>query len=153
MNAAYGAVSERLQRLQQGLDGGAAVATEVNAAGAAAAEHASALARAAGDAASGVEAMASSVLEVARNVDALRFTAEETSSSMNEMDVSIDQVQSNANETARLSEQVARDAEIGAEAIFGLLKGIDLPKEAERLREELAVATSEIKQKKASKRL
>jgi DNA-directed RNA polymerase subunit beta' len=44
-------------------------------------------------------------------------------------------------------------AEIGAEAIFGLLKGIDLPKEAERLREELAVATSEIKQKKASKRL
>ena len=44
-------------------------------------------------------------------------------------------------------------AEIGAEAIFGLLKAIDLPKEAERLREELAVATSEIKQKKASKRL
>jgi len=44
-------------------------------------------------------------------------------------------------------------AEIGAEAVFGLLKAIDLPKEAERLREELAVATSEIKQKKASKRL
>mgnify|MGYP000928881641 CR=1 FL=1 len=48
-------------------------------------------------------------------VDALSLTAEETSSSMNEMDVSIDQVQSNANETARLSEQVARDAEIGAD--------------------------------------
>jgi hypothetical protein len=37
---------------------------------------------------------------------------------MNEMDVSIDQVQSNANETARLSEEVALDAERGAEAIL-----------------------------------
>jgi len=37
---------------------------------------------------------------------------------MNEMDVSIDQVQSNANETARLSEEVAMDAERGAEAIL-----------------------------------
>ncbi len=37
---------------------------------------------------------------------------------MNEMDVSIDQVQSNANETARLSEEVATDAEKGAEAIL-----------------------------------
>jgi methyl-accepting chemotaxis protein len=34
------------------------------------------------------------------------------------MDVSIDQVQSNANETARLSEEVAQDAEKGAEAIL-----------------------------------
>src|SRR5690348_9576626 len=37
---------------------------------------------------------------------------------MNQMDVSIDQVQSNANETARLSEEVAQDAEKGAEAIL-----------------------------------
>jgi propanol-preferring alcohol dehydrogenase len=34
------------------------------------------------------------------------------------MDLSIDQVQSNANETARLSEEVAQDAERGAEAIL-----------------------------------
>ncbi|MBU1516170.1 MAG: DNA-directed RNA polymerase subunit beta' [Alphaproteobacteria bacterium] len=44
-------------------------------------------------------------------------------------------------------------AEIGAEAVQGLLRGIDLTKEAERLREELQTATSEIKLKKASKRL
>src|SRR5215204_769262 len=44
-------------------------------------------------------------------------------------------------------------AEIGAEAVQGLLKGIDLGKEAEELREELKTATSEIKLKKASKRL
>ena len=44
-------------------------------------------------------------------------------------------------------------AEIGAEAIRGLLMAIDLHKEAERLREELAGTPSELKQKKASKRL
>ena len=65
-----------------------------------------------------IEEMAYSIKEVAKNVDALSLTAEETSSTMNEMDVSIDQVQSNANETARLSEEVAQDAERGAEAIL-----------------------------------
>jgi methyl-accepting chemotaxis protein len=65
-----------------------------------------------------IEEMAYSIKEVAKNVDALSLTAEETSSSMNEMDVSIDQVQSNALETARLSEEVAQDAERGAEAIL-----------------------------------
>ena len=44
-------------------------------------------------------------------------------------------------------------AEIGAEAIRGLLMAIDLEKEAERLRGELAETTSEMKQKKYSKRL
>ncbi|MGH7011334.1 MAG: DNA-directed RNA polymerase subunit beta', partial [Caulobacteraceae bacterium] len=44
-------------------------------------------------------------------------------------------------------------AEIGAEAIQGLLKGIDLGTEAEALRQELLTTTSEIKLKKTSKRL
>jgi DNA-directed RNA polymerase subunit beta' len=44
-------------------------------------------------------------------------------------------------------------AEIGAEAIQGLLRGIDLNKEADQLRVDLATTTSEIKLKKASKRL
>ena len=44
-------------------------------------------------------------------------------------------------------------AEIGAEAVQGLLKAIDLAKEADRLREELVDTTSEMKQKKYSKRL
>ena len=68
--------------------------------------------------AASIEEMAFSIREVAKNVDALSLTAEETSSSMNQMDVSIDQVQSNANETARLSEEVAEDAERGAESIL-----------------------------------
>src|SRR5476649_894761 len=44
-------------------------------------------------------------------------------------------------------------AEIGAEAVRGMLMAIDLHKEADKLREELATTTSDIKQKKASKRL
>ena len=44
-------------------------------------------------------------------------------------------------------------AEIGAEAVQGLLRAIDLPKEADRLREDLLTTTSEMKLKKTSKRL
>ena len=44
-------------------------------------------------------------------------------------------------------------AEIGAEAVRNLLMAIDLPKEADRLRSELADGPSEIKAKKYSKRL
>src|ERR1700685_4521254 len=44
-------------------------------------------------------------------------------------------------------------AEIGAEAIRGMLRGIDLAKEADQLREDLTTTTSEMKLKKASKRL
>jgi DNA-directed RNA polymerase subunit beta' len=44
-------------------------------------------------------------------------------------------------------------AEIGAEAIQGLLKGIDLEKEAEKLRVDVVETGSEMKQKKYSKRL
>jgi DNA-directed RNA polymerase subunit beta' len=44
-------------------------------------------------------------------------------------------------------------AEIGAEAVRGMLNAIDLHKEADRLREELGGTPSEMKQKKASKRL
>src|SRR3954466_876102 len=44
-------------------------------------------------------------------------------------------------------------AEIGAEAVQNLLKAIDLEKEAEKLREELAGNPSDMKQKKYSKRL
>ena len=44
-------------------------------------------------------------------------------------------------------------AEIGAEAVRGLLMGIDLQAEAEKHRAELSEPTSELKAKKASKRL
>ena len=56
----------------------------------------------------------------------------------------------------RFQEEFGDDSftgEIGAEAIQGLLRGIELEKEAERLREDLKTMTSEIKLKKTSKRL
>ena len=59
-------------------------------------------------------------------------------------------------EYMRFQEEFGDDsfsAEIGAEAIQGLLKQIDLVTEADRLREELLTTTSEIKLKKTSKRL
>src|SRR5437762_1761181 len=59
-------------------------------------------------------------------------------------------------EYMRFQEEFGDDsftAEIGAEAVQGLLKGIDLHKEADKLREELVTTTSEMKLKKASKRL
>ncbi|HZZ86450.1 MAG TPA: HAMP domain-containing methyl-accepting chemotaxis protein [Anaeromyxobacteraceae bacterium] len=79
-----------------------------------------------------IEEMTYSIKEVAKNVEDLSATAEETSSSMNEMDVSISQVESNANETARLSEQVQKDAEMGAEALSRTLGGIDKIKESSK---------------------
>ena len=59
-------------------------------------------------------------------------------------------------EYMRFQEEFGDDsftAEIGAEAIQGLLKGLDLAKEADKLREDLVTTTSELKLKKASKRL
>ena len=59
-------------------------------------------------------------------------------------------------EYMRFQEEFGDDsfsAEIGAEAIQGLLKQIDLVTEADKLREELLTTTSEIKLKKTSKRL
>ncbi|HEV7157641.1 MAG TPA: DNA-directed RNA polymerase subunit beta' [Caulobacteraceae bacterium] len=47
----------------------------------------------------------------------------------------------------------AFSAEIGAEAVQGLLKAIDIEAEAEKLRQDLLTTTSEIKLKKTSKRL
>src|SRR5688500_17041166 len=44
-------------------------------------------------------------------------------------------------------------AEIGAEAVQGLLKGINLAETADKLREDLVTTTSELKLKKTSKRL
>src|SRR5260370_422865 len=59
-------------------------------------------------------------------------------------------------EYSRFQDEFGEDsftAEIGAEAIQGLLKGINLVTEADKLREELLTTTSEIKLKKTSKRL
>jgi methyl-accepting chemotaxis protein len=65
-----------------------------------------------------IEEMTYAIREVAQNTDGLSLTAEETSAAMHQVDDAIDQVQSNANQTARLSEEVAQDAQRGADSIL-----------------------------------
>jgi methyl-accepting chemotaxis protein len=113
-----GDLSQNLERLQTNADESSSSILQISATNDEVAENIGELASSVREMVSSIEEMTFSIREVATNVDALSLTAEETSSSMNEMDVSIDQVQSNANETARLSENVAQDAELGAEAIL-----------------------------------
>jgi methyl-accepting chemotaxis protein len=65
-----------------------------------------------------------SIKEVARNVEDLSLAAEQTSTSMNQMEASIGHVERNATATAKLSEDVIRDAERGADAVKRTLQGI-----------------------------
>jgi methyl-accepting chemotaxis protein len=86
---------------------------------------------------SSIGEMAYSIKEVAGNIDALSATAEGTSSAMNEMDISIDQVQSNANETAAISDDVAKDADRGAEAIAKTIEAINRIKSSSQVAVEV----------------
>jgi methyl-accepting chemotaxis protein len=113
-----GELTQNVERLQNSADESSSSILQISATNDEVAENIGELASSVRDMVSSIEEMTFSIREVATNIDALSLTAEETSSSMNEMDVSIDQVQSNANETARLSENVAQDAELGAEAIL-----------------------------------
>jgi len=75
--------------------------------------------------AASVEEMIYSIKEVAKNVEDLSLAAEQTSTSMNEMEASISHVERNATATAKLSEDVIRDAERGADAVRRTLTGIE----------------------------
>jgi methyl-accepting chemotaxis protein len=65
-----------------------------------------------------------SVRSIARNVESLATASDETASAMTEMDASIRAVDRNADETAKLSLQVQRDAETGAESVQQTIQGI-----------------------------
>ncbi|MFW2388138.1 MAG: methyl-accepting chemotaxis protein [Polyangiales bacterium] len=112
------AISDRVEALSSSTEESASSILQMTATNHEVAENMGNLGSSVRETASSIEEMTYSIKEVARNVDALALTADETSSSMNEMDVSIDQVQSNANETARLSAEVANDAETGADSIL-----------------------------------
>lgn len=89
------------------------------------AENIQELATAVEQTAASIEEMIYSIKEVAKNVEDLSLAAEQTSTSMNEMEASISQVEQNATATARLSEDVIRDAERGADAVKRTLAGIE----------------------------
>jgi methyl-accepting chemotaxis protein len=123
-------VAESVEQLASSADESSSSILEMRTTSDEVAANMSTLATSVRDTVSSIEEMAYSIKEVARNVDALSLMAEETSSSMTEMDVSIDQVQSNAHQTARLSEQVAVDAERGADAISRTIHEINRIKES-----------------------
>ncbi len=83
------------------------------------------LASAVEETAASIEQMIYSIKEVAKNIEDLALAAEQTSTSMNEMEASINHVEQNATATARLSEDVIRDAERGADAVKRTLLGIE----------------------------
>ncbi len=122
-------ISQHIEALASNAEESSSSILEMTATNDEVAENMANLANSVRETVSSIEEMTYSIKEVARNVDALSLTAEETSSSMNQMDVSIDQVQSNAYETARLSEEVAVDAERGAEAILKTIAEINRIKE------------------------
>ncbi len=79
-----------------------------------------------------IEQMTQSVKEVAKSTGDLSAATEQTSSSMREMDVTITQVETNANVTAKISEEVRRDAEVGAVAVRQTIEGIQRISESTR---------------------
>jgi methyl-accepting chemotaxis protein len=90
------------------------------------------LASAIEETAASIEQMIYSIKEVAKNIEDLALAAEQTSTSMNEMEASINHVEENATATARLSEDVIRDAERGADAVKRTLFGIDEIRQSSR---------------------
>ncbi len=96
------------------------------------AENIQELAGAIEETAASIEQMIYSIKEVAKNIEDLALAAEQTSTSMNEMEASINHVEENATATARLSEDVIRDAERGADAVKRTLFGIDEIRQSSR---------------------
>ena len=133
-------LSANVQTLATSADESSSSVLEMSATTDEVAEHIVELASSVREMVASIEEMAFSIREVATNVDELSLTAEETSSSMNQMDVAIDQVQSNADETSRLSEEVAHDAEQGAESILKTMGEIYRIKESSQ--EALGVINS-----------
>jgi methyl-accepting chemotaxis protein len=97
------------------------------------AENIQELASAIEETAASIEQMIYSIKEVAKNIEDLALAAEQTSTSMNQMEASINHVEENATATARLSEDVIRDAERGADAVKRTLFGIDEIKDSSRV--------------------
>ncbi len=73
---------------------------------------------------SSIGEMSVSSQQVAENVEILASSTEITASSITEMDAAIKEIEENAEITSRLSEEAARDAEKGKEAVDATISGI-----------------------------
>ncbi len=130
MLAALRGIAENVEVLYQSAEESSSSILEMGATNDEVAENVTAMAASVEETTSAIEQMTYSIKEVAKNVDDLLQSTEGTSHAIREMDVAISQVETNAYETARLSEQVSKDAETGAESLQKTLQGINKIKDS-----------------------
>jgi methyl-accepting chemotaxis protein len=148
MLASLRGIAENVEVLYQSAEESSSSILEMGATNDEVAENVTAMAASVEETTSAIEQMTYSIKEVAKNVDDLLQSTEGTSVAIREMDVAISQVETNAYETARLSEQVSKDAETGAESLQKTLQGINKIKDssatASRVMEQLGKRILEI---------
>jgi len=148
MLASLRGIAENVEVLYQSAEESSSSILEMGATNDEVAENVTAMAASVEETTSAIEEMTYSIKEVAKNVDDLLQSTEGTSVAIREMDVAISQVETNAYETARLSEQVSKDAETGAESLQKTLQGINKIKDssatASRVMEQLGKRIQEI---------
>ncbi len=148
MLASLRGIAENVEVLYQSAEESSSSILEMGATNDEVAENVTAMAASVEETTSAIEQMTYSIKEVAKNVDDLLQSTESTSHAIREMDVAISQVETNAYETARLSEQVSKDAETGAESLQKTLQGINKIKDssatASRVMEQLGKRIQEI---------
>jgi methyl-accepting chemotaxis protein len=148
MLASLRGIAENVEVLYQSAEESSSSILEMGATNDEVSENVTAMAASVEETTSAIEQMTYSIKEVAKNVDDLLESTEGTSHAIREMDVAISQVETNAYETARLSEQVSKDAETGAESLQKTLQGINKIKDssatASRVMEQLGKRIQEI---------
>jgi methyl-accepting chemotaxis protein len=148
MLASLRGIAENVEVLYQSAEESSSSILQMGATNDEVAENVTAMAASVEETTSAIEQMTYSIKEVAKNVDDLLQSTEGTSHAIREMDVAISQVETNAYETARLSEQVSKDAETGAESLQKTLQGINKIKDssatASRVMEQLGRRIQEI---------
>jgi len=148
MLASLRGIAENVEVLYQSAEESSSSILQMGATNDEVAENVTAMAASVEETTSAIEEMTYSIKEVAKNVDDLLQSTEGTSHAIREMDVAISQVETNAYETARLSEQVSKDAETGAESLQKTLQGINKIKDssatASRVMEQLGKRIQEI---------
>ncbi len=130
MLASLRGIAENVEVLYQSAEESSSSILQMGATNDEVAENVTAMAASVEETTSAIEEMTYSIKEVAKNVDDLLQSTEGTSVAIREMDVAISQVETNAYETARLSEQVSKDAETGAESLQKTLQGINKIKDS-----------------------
>lgn len=132
MTATVRTIAASLDSLSSSANESGSSILEMSATNDATAENIQGLAGAIEETTSSIEEMIFSIKDVAKNIEDLALAAEQTSTSMNLMEASINHVEENATATARLSEDVIRDAERGADAVKRTLFGIGVIRQSSR---------------------